>query len=65
MILQFFARLTPSLPCESVADANGNGTIGSIDAALILQFEAGLINVLPGEMPTLVGGATRKGGGGT
>ena len=47
MILQFFARLSESLPCESVADANGNGTIGSIDAALILQSDAGLIDFLP------------------
>ena len=47
IILQFFARLAPSLLCEYVADANGNGTIGSIDAALILQLDAGLINVLP------------------
>ena len=60
IILQFFARLAPSLLCEYVADANDNGTIGSIDAALILQLDAGLISVLPGEARDAIAAVTRE-----
>ena len=45
-ILQFFAALLPILPCHQNADVNGSGVVDVIDAALILQLEAGFINTL-------------------
>ena len=43
-ILQFFAALLPILPCHQNADVNGSGVVDVIDAALILQLEAGFID---------------------
>ena len=37
------AGLIGSLACESAADVNGDGSVNSIDAALILQINAGLL----------------------
>jgi hypothetical protein len=42
-VLQYVARLIPSLLCHDTADADGNGAISALDAAIILQFVAGLI----------------------
>jgi hypothetical protein len=36
-----------SLPCASAADVNHDGSKNAIDAALILQYSAGLLNHLP------------------
>ena len=41
------AGLTPTPEGRNVGDANGDGSIDSIDAALILQEEAGLISSVP------------------
>ncbi len=46
-VLQYSARLIPSLPCLGNGDANGQGTIDGVDALLILQFGAGLLASLP------------------
>jgi hypothetical protein len=45
--LQFDAGMSSSLPCPQVADVNHNGLVDVIDAALILQFDAGLVSGLP------------------
>jgi len=47
VILQFAAGLLNSLPCEGSADVNGDGDIDVLDAALVLQLDAGLIDELP------------------
>ncbi len=47
LILQYAARLLPSLDCSDVADTNRDGLINSIDAQLILQYYAGLMESLP------------------
>ncbi|MCH8064694.1 MAG: hypothetical protein IIC90_02565, partial [Chloroflexi bacterium] len=39
--------LVGSLSCEENADANEDGSVNSIDAALILQHIAGLLPTLP------------------
>jgi len=46
-VLQLIAELTGSLPCQANADVNGSGGVNSVDATLILQFVAGLIDSLP------------------
>lgn len=46
-VLQFYARLLLSLPCEQLAHADTNGVLNAIDATLILQFDAGIIPQLP------------------
>ncbi len=47
MVLQLYAGLIDTLPCIKNADVNGDDRINSIDALLILQFGAGLINHFP------------------
>jgi hypothetical protein len=42
-VLQYSARVSPTLPCLNNADVDGNGTVDVTDALLILQFNAGLI----------------------
>lgn len=39
--------LVQSLPCHTLGDANADGAINAVDAALILQYAAGLIDNLP------------------
>jgi hypothetical protein len=36
-----------ALRCPDAADVNGSGRVDSVDAALILQFVAGLLGSLP------------------
>ena len=43
LILQYVARLVPSLACQSAGDTNEDGVIDSRDALLILQDVAGLL----------------------
>ena len=45
-ILWFFAALHADLPCDQNADVDGSGVVDVIDAALILQFDAGFIDTL-------------------
>ena len=40
------AGVGASLPGQNAADGNGDGSINAIDAALILQFTAGLLDSL-------------------
>ena len=47
LMLQLFANLKVSVPCQNVADVNGSGVIGPVDAMLVLQFDAGLLSHLP------------------
>ena len=42
-MLQLKAGLISSLPNESSGDVNSDGALTSVDAALLLQFTAGLI----------------------
>ncbi len=44
IILQFVAGVTPLPECKSVADLSGNGGLDAIDAALVLQVDAGLVS---------------------
>jgi hypothetical protein len=44
-ILQVDARLTNWLRCANVADVNGDARLDALDAALILQDAAGLIDL--------------------
>ncbi|MDP3768440.1 MAG: hypothetical protein Q8S13_10530, partial [Dehalococcoidia bacterium] len=46
-ILQVSVGLLPSLHNEPNADVNLDGGINAVDAALILQYVAGLISSLP------------------
>jgi hypothetical protein len=46
-VLQLTAGVASSLPCQSAGDVNGDGATNSLDAALILQFVAGLLSHLP------------------
>jgi len=43
--LQYVVRLLALLPDMDVADADGNADVTSVDAALILQMDAGLIHL--------------------
>lgn len=43
LILQFTARLLPTLACSNVADVRADQRIDAVDAELVLQIEAGLI----------------------
>ena len=43
IVLQYVARLRNTVPCPEQADYDDNGRITSVDAALILQDDAGLI----------------------
>jgi len=45
--LQLDAGLISGLPCQSVADAKGDGNVDALDAELVLQFAAGLLSHLP------------------
>jgi len=45
LILQLEARLISSVINRPSGDVNNNGVVNSVDAALILQFEAGLPDV--------------------
>lgn len=45
-ILQYTAERIDSLPCPANADVNHNGHVGAVDAALILQLDAGLLSAL-------------------
>lgn len=47
LILQMFAGLIPSLPCQYAGDVNQNGGVGPIDATLILQHESGMLPSFP------------------
>ena len=40
------AALVAELPCQDVADVNQDGTVNAVDATLILQFAAGLLDNL-------------------
>jgi uncharacterized protein YkwD len=44
LILQRAAGLTPSLPCDTEADADNSGTVDAADALLVLQHAAGLVD---------------------
>ena len=65
-MLQFNAGLLGVLPFAENGDVNGDGVINSIDASLILQFTAGLLDTLgptpdtpaPSPTPTVVATAT-------
>jgi hypothetical protein len=43
IVLQYVAGLRNTVPCPEAADVNNDGNIGAVDAALILQIDAGLI----------------------
>jgi hypothetical protein len=45
--LQVDARLLASLRCAQNGDVNADGHTNAIDASLILQYSAGLIDQLP------------------
>jgi hypothetical protein len=45
LVLQFSAGLLDSLANQDSADVNGDGAITSIDAALILQHTAGMLDL--------------------
>lgn len=48
VILQADVGLLPvSYLCADTADVDGNGRINPIDALLILQYDAGIIDALP------------------
>ena len=46
LVLQFSVSLVGELPCQDVADVNDDGSVDALDATLILQFAAGLLNSL-------------------
>ena len=48
------------MACEDAGDVNGDSLLNAIDAALILQYDAGLIDEFPrGKEPTATNTATR------
>ena len=46
LILQFSASFVGELLCQDVADVNQDGSVDALDATLILQFTAGLLESL-------------------
>jgi hypothetical protein len=44
VILQHDAGIVATLGCPENADADGDGDIGPLDALLVLQFVAGIID---------------------
>lgn len=46
-LLQLEARRVGAIPCQHAADVNGNGDPGVLDALLILQYDAGLLDHIP------------------
>jgi len=44
LVLQSGAGLIAHVACPQAADANGDGHVNAVDAALILQFGAGLLS---------------------
>ena len=48
LLLQIDAGLGASPACESSGDINGDGATNAVDALLIIQFEAGLLEQLGG-----------------
>ena len=46
-MLQYGAGLVGTLACLAAADVDHDGSVNSIDAALVLQYVAGLIGTLP------------------
>jgi hypothetical protein len=61
VVLQLSAGLTDILPCGQNADANGDGQINALDAAIILQYDAGLIHSLPASGAAASAGRLRGG----
>ena len=53
-MLKYDADLIATLPNLGSADVNQNGRVDSVDAAMILQYVAGLIRTLP--PPHIAGG---------
>ena len=47
LILQGVAGFFVQLPCPNNADVDGDGFWGPVDAQLILQYDAGLLDSLP------------------
>ncbi|MEX0785929.1 MAG: dockerin type I repeat-containing protein [Dehalococcoidia bacterium] len=58
-ILQFEARRVTAIPCQHAADVNGNGDPGVLDALLILQYDAGLLDHIPPASHDALGAAVR------
>jgi hypothetical protein len=46
-VLQLSAGLIGSLPCGALGDVNHDGRVNALDAALILQVDAGLLPGFP------------------
>ena len=46
LILQFSASIIDDLRCQDTADVNQDGSVDALDATLILQFTAGLLESL-------------------
>ncbi len=46
MILRYSAGLDYTVPCPNGADVNYDGFIDSVDALIILQYVAGLVESL-------------------
>lgn len=45
LILQFVAGLIPSVPNLANGEVNDDGLVNAVDAAVILQLEAGLVSL--------------------
>jgi hypothetical protein len=46
-VLQYDALLLQAVACPEAADTNDDGWNDALDAALILQYVAGLVGALP------------------
>ena len=44
-------RLEGAITCAAPGDVNADGVVNSIDALLLLQFHAGIIELLPDQLP--------------